>query len=80
MAFKDYFSLQATDYATYRPRYPAALFTWLAQQCEHHDLAWDCATGNGQAAIALASHFQQVIATDGSADQLHQAPNHPKVN
>ena len=79
MAFKDYFSRQATDYAVYRPRYPAALFAWLAQQCAHRDLAWDCAAGNGQAAIALASHFQHVIATDGSADQLRQAEKHPKV-
>lgn len=79
MTFKDYFSGQATDYAAYRPHYPAAMFTWLAQQCEQRDRAWDCATGNGQAAIALASHFHQVIATDGSPAQLQQAPPHPQV-
>ncbi|MGF1458305.1 MAG: class I SAM-dependent methyltransferase [Leptolyngbyaceae cyanobacterium] len=77
--FKDYFSGHAADYATYRPHYPAALFTWLAQQCRQHDRVWDCATGNGQAAIALAAHFQQVIATDASAAQLEQAPQHPRV-
>jgi SAM-dependent methyltransferase len=79
MTFKDYFSGQATDYAQYRPHYPAALFTWLAQQCGQRDRVWDCATGNGQAAIALAEHFTQVIATDGSAAQLRQAPPHPRI-
>ena len=59
MTFKDYFSGHATDYAKYRPHYPAELFTWLAQQCAGRDRVWDCATGNGQAAIALADHFQQ---------------------
>ena len=80
MAFKDYFSGHAADYAAYRPKYPAVLFQWLSQQCLQHDLAWDCATGNGQAAIALTHHFQQVIATDGSAAQLQQAPSHPQVS
>lgn len=80
MNFKDYFSGHAADYATYRPHYPAALFAWLAQQCPQPERAWDCATGNGQAAIALTPHFQQVIATDGSAAQLEQAPPHPQVN
>jgi SAM-dependent methyltransferase len=79
MGFKDYFSGHAADYAVYRPTYPAELFAWLAQQCADHERAWDCATGNGQAAIALADHFQDVIATDGSAAQLQQAPTHPHV-
>lgn len=79
MAFKDYFSGHAADYATYRPRYPATLFAWLGQQCRDHERAWDCATGNGQAAIALTRHFQQVIATDGSAAQLQEAPPHPQI-
>ncbi|RZM82411.1 class I SAM-dependent methyltransferase [Leptolyngbya iicbica] len=79
MTFKDYFSGHATDYAQYRPHYPAELFAWLAQQCGQRDRVWDCATGNGQAAIALAEHFTQVIATDGSAAQLQQAPVHPQV-
>jgi SAM-dependent methyltransferase len=42
-------------------------------------LAWDCGTGNGQAALALAAHFDQVIATDPSQAQLAQAPRHTKV-
>jgi len=73
MAFKDHFSGHAAAYADARPSYPEALFTFLTAQCEHHDLAWDCATGNGQAATSLAKHFKRVIATDGSAQQVQQA-------
>ncbi|MDB9529403.1 class I SAM-dependent methyltransferase [Oscillatoria sp. CS-180] len=80
MTFKDYFSGHAADYSHYRPRYPSELFDGLSQLCQAHDSVWDCATGNGQAAIALTSHFRQVMATDGSAAQLSQAPAHPQVS
>lgn len=79
VGFKDYFSEQAAAYATHRPHYPDALFDWLSQQCQQHTMAWDCATGNGQAAIALTPYFQQVAATDGSAAQIGQATRHPQV-
>ena len=36
-------------------------------------LAWDCATGNGQAARGIASYFERVIATDASAGQIAHA-------
>jgi hypothetical protein len=36
--------------------------------------AWDAGTGNGQVAMELAKHFEQVLATDISASQLAQAP------
>jgi SAM-dependent methyltransferase len=42
-------------------------------------LAWDCATGNGQAARDLARHFERVIATDASADQIAHAMKVPNV-
>jgi SAM-dependent methyltransferase len=42
-------------------------------------LAWDCATGNGQAAIAVAEHFARVIATDASAAQIAHATPHARV-
>lgn len=73
MAFKDYFSDHAAGYASYRPHYPAEIFSWLAQQCEQQRNAWDCATGSGQAAVALAPYFERVIATDASDAQLTQA-------
>ena len=53
--------------------YPATLFTYLASQCTAHDRAWDCATGNGQAARSLATHFTAVIATDASEQQISNA-------
>lgn len=78
MSFKDYFSEQATAYAGYRPHYPPDLFSWLAAICPQHQCVWDCATGSGQAAVALATHFTQVIATDASHEQLIQAQ--PQTN
>ena len=59
--FKDHFSSHAADYAAFRPRWPPELFSWLSGQVYSRDLAWDCATGNGQAARALAAHFDRLI-------------------
>jgi SAM-dependent methyltransferase len=80
MTFKDYFSGHATDYASYRPHYPATLFDWLTGQAPDHGRALDCACGNGQAARALADHFRHVIATDASRPQLQAAQAHPRVD
>ena len=77
--FKDYFSAQSAAYAEFRPRYPDALFAWLASIAPAHELAWDCATGNGQAAVGLARHFARVEASDASATQLANAEQHPRV-
>jgi len=71
-AFHDHFSGHATDYARYRPDYPDALFDWLAAAAPSRGLAWDCATGNGQAAAALALRFERVVATDASLTQVRQ--------
>lgn len=71
--FKDHFSALATDYASFRPRYPASLFADLAALTAAHDRAWDCATGNGQAAAGLAAHYREVVATDASAEQIAAA-------
>ncbi len=78
--FKDHFSANPAGYADYRPRYPEALFDWLAGQCAGHDLAWDCATGSGQAAVALAGRFKRVIGSDASAAQIEHAQAHPGVD
>lgn len=75
----DHFSQQSGLYARYRPRYPDTLFRWLAEQAPAQDCAWDSATGNGQAAIGLARHFDAVIATDLSSRQLAQATPHPAI-
>ncbi len=79
MEFKDYFSTQAKTYAKARPTYPDELFQFLASLCPAHNLAWDCATGNGQAAVSLANYFKRVIATDGSESQIKNATPHENV-
>ena len=79
MTFKDHFSTQACQYTRFRPRYPRELFVFLAGLTPTHYRAWDCGTGNGQAAIALAEFFDQVVATDPSAQQIAHAAPHPKV-
>ena len=78
-AFKDHFSPQAADYQRYRPDYPAELFAWLASVAPARHLAVDVATGNGQAAISLAEHFDSVFATDASAAQIREARSHARV-
>src|SRR5450432_479508 len=70
MNFKDLFSQHASDYARFRPRYPEALFSWLKTLVPRPGLAVDVGSGNGQAATALAAHFERVIAIDPSASQL----------
>jgi SAM-dependent methyltransferase len=77
--FKDHFSGQARAYRECRPDYPPELFAWLGDTTPGHRLAIDVATGNGQAAVALAEHFEHVIATEPSAAQLAQAPRHARV-
>jgi SAM-dependent methyltransferase len=79
MSFKDHFSGHAAVYASFRPTYPAALFDFVTSLTPGRSLAWDCATGNGQAAVGLAESFARVIATDASAAQLEHAMPHPRV-
>jgi len=74
------FSPLAGSYARARPGYPAALYAWLAQRLERRELAWDAATGNGQAALGLAEHFDRVVATDRSAEQIARGAPHPRVD
>ena len=77
--FKDHFSKQAADYAKFRPRYPKELFRGLASIAPSNELAWDCATGSGQAAVELAEVFDRVIATDASEKQIANAERNPRV-
>ncbi|MGH7720501.1 MAG: class I SAM-dependent methyltransferase [Gemmatimonadaceae bacterium] len=77
--FQDHFSDSAPDYALYRPRYPRSLAAWLAALAPARRRAWDCATGNGQAALGLAEHFDLMIASDASAEQLRAADRDPRV-
>lgn len=70
MSFSDHFSERAKLYAAYRPLYPRELFEYLAGLAPGHELAWDCATGNGQAAVGLSEFFARVVATDASSSQI----------
>lgn len=79
MSFKDHFSGHAGSYASFRPGYPAAVFDFVSSLPREHRLVWDCATGNGQAALDLAERFERVIATDASWQQLEHALPHPRV-
>ena len=78
-AFSDHFSTVSEKYAAYRPSYPDALFAWLASVAPTCRLAWDCATGSGQAAMGLASYFERVVATDASLAQVQSARSHSLV-
>jgi len=77
--FKDHFSIAAGEYDRFRPRYPAALIDFLADAAPAQGFAWDCATGTGQAAVALAARFSQVQATDASRAQIIHAVAHSRV-
>ena len=79
MAFQDHFSRQSAKYTEFRPHYPAALFEYLASLPAGRNQAWDCGTGNGQAAVDLAPYFSAVIATDPSQRQIASAVAHPNV-
>jgi SAM-dependent methyltransferase len=75
---KDLFSQHSKEYAAFRPSYPPALYNFIFSQTKNFDSAWDCATGNGQAANDLALRFKKVFATDLSEKQIQNAK--PKIN
>ena len=77
---KDLFSTQADAYAKYRPGYPAGLFDYILSFVNEKTCAWDCATGNGQAANVLAHHFKKVEATDLSEEQLKYAEQKDNIH
>lgn len=79
MTFKDHFSGHSDLYAKARPHYPEPLFAWIADNAPARGCVWDAGCGNGQASIALAHHFDHVIATDPSAQQIGDAVADPRV-
>src|SRR4051794_17017875 len=78
-SFQDNFSRQSSIYLKYRPTYPDELFDYLSSLCNEHTLAWDCGTGNGQAATSLTKYFDHVFASDPSQAQINNAIRHPKI-
>ena len=75
----DVFSDVASQYAASRPHYPESLFKTLAALAPATTAAWDCGTGNGQAALGLAAHFHKVYATDASEEQVARKAAHPRI-
>jgi SAM-dependent methyltransferase len=75
-----HFGQDAGNYFAFRPQYPAALFAWLAARAPARELAWDCGTGSGQAALGLAEHFSRVLATDPDPRQLALAPRRANID
>jgi SAM-dependent methyltransferase len=78
--FKDHFSTSSDQYQRYRPGYPEALFEYLAGISPARELAWDCATGTGQAARELARLFTNVVASDASTQQIAQAERDDRID
>jgi ubiquinone/menaquinone biosynthesis C-methylase UbiE len=76
---KDLFSEQSKLYAQFRPTYPKQLFNYILQFVGERKTAWDCATGNGQAATVLADYFQKVEASDISQAQIENAVKRENV-
>lgn len=77
--FKDHFSGVAAGYRAFRPGYPPELFEWLASVAPARGRAVDLGCGTGQASVALARHFDEVIGLDPSAEQVARAEPHPRV-
>jgi ubiquinone/menaquinone biosynthesis C-methylase UbiE len=73
------FATEAAEYAHLRPTYPDELFAFLVTVVSSRAVAWDCATGNGQAATHLAGYFGRVMATDESGEMIAQAPRDPRI-
>ena len=71
---KDLFSDHSDLYVKYRPTAPKELYGYIYSFVKNFDTAWDCATGNGQAAVVLAEDFKKVIASDISEAQMSKAP------
>jgi SAM-dependent methyltransferase len=80
MNFQDHFSGFAEEYRDFRPHYPQQIFAYLATLCSETELAWDCATGSGQAALELTRDFAAVIATDASVKQIEHARSAEGIN
>ncbi len=70
---KDNFSTHPDLYAKYRPVYPWQLYYLIFSYVKNKETAWDCGTGNGQAAKELSKVFSKVFATDISQKQIEHA-------
>ncbi|WP_151979948.1 class I SAM-dependent methyltransferase [Acinetobacter guerrae] len=77
---KDLFSAQSQLYQQARPVYPQAVIQELLKHVPSREFAWDCGAGSGQFTQLLAPYFDQIVATDLSANQLQHAPYFENVS
>jgi len=75
----DRFGPVAAEYARHRPTDPEAFWDADVARLGPEAVAWDCACGSGQAALALAGRGVRVFATDASAAQLDASEPHPLI-
>lgn len=76
---RNWFEQGGAAYSRFRPEYPAELAQFLASVSPGRALAVDVGCGNGQLTGHLATHFEQVIGLDPSADQIAHAAVHPRI-
>ncbi len=74
------FSGQAHYYASARPGYPKELIDFILSFVKQRNVAWDCATGNGQTAVSISPYFRTVVATDISDNQISHAERRPNID
>lgn len=76
---RNWFSAGGSNYAQYRPRYPAELAAFLAGLVSDRQSALDVGCGNGQLTCLLADYFESVTGTDPSEAQINSAVPHERV-
>lgn len=77
---KDLFSDSSALYHQARPTYPHQVIEEILNHVTSRQFAWDCGAGSGQFTQLVAPYFEQVVATDLSSQQLHQAPYFDNVS
>lgn len=77
---KDLFSEGSALYQKARPTYPSELMDEILKYVPSRQFAWDCGAGSGQLTQLMVPYFEQIVATDLSAQQLHQATYYENVS
>jgi SAM-dependent methyltransferase len=78
--WNDHFSDIAAGYHSNRFAYPPAFYRAMADRSPGTAAVWDCGAGNGQASLALAQEYDQVFASEASAEQLRHAQPHDRID
>lgn len=76
----DKFSEQSDAYKKFRPTYPDTLYADILAFANAREACWDCGTGNGQVAVELSKHFDRVVATDLSVEQIRNAEKRRNIS